>query len=351
RHPTVERRRDLVDHPRPASRHPGPPGLVHGPRLERVDELDVEARRPQPVRSAACLGVRVGRAVDDALDSCGDDRLATWRRRSVVVARLQGDVQRRSTRTLAGGAEGDDLRVPARRLGDALSDDLPLGHDDGTDGGLRVRARMREPRELDRARERHRASSTSCRYASGGSPARKIDDAATRSVAPSCRSRSTFVGPTPPSTWTWIRSGSSARSSRTRSNADSWNGWPEYPGWMLMQRTTSASPATAATASGAVSGLSATPAWRPHSRAAAIVAGTSSTASKWNVTLSPPASATAPKYLAGRSTIRCTSSAPPPSWTIGAIACSTIGPIVIGSTKWPSPTSKWKTRHPASSSA
>src|SRR6266852_8475705 len=37
---------------------------------------------------------------------------------------------------------------------------------------------------------------------------------------------------------------------------------------------------------------------------------------------------------------------PPAAWTIGAIAWSTIGPIVTGSTKCPSPTSKWKTRAP-----
>src|SRR5215470_406999 len=31
----------------------------------------------------------------------------------------------------------------------------------------------------------------------------------------------------------------------------------------------------------------------------------------------------------------------------GEIDCSTIGPIVTGSTKWPSPTSKWNTLQPA----
>ena len=35
------------------------------------------------------------------------------------------------------------------------------------------------------------------------------------------------------------------------------------------------------------------------------------------------------------------------SCTSGAIDSSTIGPIVTGGTKWPSPTSKWKTRTPA----
>ena len=38
---------------------------------------------------------------------------------------------------------------------------------------------------------------------------------------------------------------------------------------------------------------------------------------------------------------------PPAWWIIGAIERRTTGPIVTGSTKWPSPTSKWKTRAPA----
>src|SRR5579862_9463312 len=117
-----------------------------------------------------------------------------------------------------------------------------------------------------------------------------------------------------------------------------------------MQRTRSAPPATRATSSGDDSGLNATPACSRCSRASRIVAGTSATASKWKVTLSPPAAATAAKYFAGLSTIKWTSTAPPWRCTIGEIDCSTIGPIVTGSTKWPSPTSKWKIRHPASQS-
>ena len=46
--------------------------------------------------------------------------------------------------------------------------------------------------------------------------------------------------------------------------------------------------------------------------------------------------------------MRWQSSTPPSRWTIGEIDLRTIGPIVIGSTKCPSPTSKWKMRTPAS---
>src|SRR3954469_18181522 len=46
--------------------------------------------------------------------------------------------------------------------------------------------------------------------------------------------------------------------------------------------------------------------------------------------------------------MRCTSAKPPASWIWPAIASSTSGPIVIGGTKWPSITSMWMTRAPAS---
>src|SRR3954454_5618506 len=46
--------------------------------------------------------------------------------------------------------------------------------------------------------------------------------------------------------------------------------------------------------------------------------------------------------------MRCTSAKPPASWICPAIASSTSGPIVIGGTKWPSMTSMWMTRAPAS---
>ena len=72
-------------------------------------------------------------------------------------------------------------------------------------------------------------------------------------------------------------------------------------------------------------------------------------ASKWAVMQSAPARANASTWSAGRSTIRCTSMAPPASCTWSAIAAATSGPIVIGGTKWPSITSTWMTRAPAPS--
>src|SRR2546423_139389 len=49
--------------------------------------------------------------------------------------------------------------------------------------------------------------------------------------------------------------------------------------------------------------------------------------------------------------MRCTSSIPPASWTCSRRAPTASGPIVIGGTKWPSITSTWITRAPASITA
>src|SRR3954468_3583663 len=63
---------------------------------------------------------------------------------------------------------------------------------------------------------------------------------------------------------------------------------------------------------------------------------------------SAPAFANSSTWRSGRSIMRCTSAKPPASWIWPAIASSTSGPIVIGGTKWPSITSMWMTRAPAS---
>src|SRR5918999_3899958 len=118
---------------------------------------------------------------------------------------------------------------------------------------------------------------------------------------------------------------------------------------MLMQSARSAPSAAAASRSTGVPGLHATPAPSPSSRAAAITAPASSATSTWKVTLSPPDSAISRNWCTGSSTIRWQSRTPPRSRTRGAIERRTTGPIVTGGTKWPSPTSKWKTRAPASS--
>ena len=116
---------------------------------------------------------------------------------------------------------------------------------------------------------------------------------------------------------------------------------------MQSTRSTSASRAACAASSTSVSGLNASPTCRPCSRASATTSGRFGHASWWTVTLFAPASAKPGMWRSGSSTIRWQSSTPPSRWTIGAIHLSTIGPVVTGGMKCPSPTSKWKTRHSA----
>src|SRR5215213_1780715 len=67
--------------------------------------------------------------------------------------------------------------------------------------------------------------------------------------------------------------------------------------------------------------------------------------------VSAPAAAKSSIRRSGRSTIRCTSSTPPRSWTRSRSASTICAPIEIGGTKWPSITSTWITRAPASITA
>src|ERR671925_268726 len=63
---------------------------------------------------------------------------------------------------------------------------------------------------------------------------------------------------------------------------------------------------------------------------------------------SAPARAKSSTRRSGRSTIRCTSSTPSRPCTRSRSASTTSAPMVIGGTKWPSMTSTWITRAPAS---
>src|SRR5829696_10127775 len=66
---------------------------------------------------------------------------------------------------------------------------------------------------------------------------------------------------------------------------------------------------------------------------------------------SAPALAKSSILRSGRSTIRCTSSAPPRPCTRSRSASTISAPIEMGGTKWPSITSTWITRAPASMTA
>ena len=151
----------------------------------------------------------------------------------------------------------------------------------------------------------------------------------------------------PPSTSIFALPTSGARRS-TLPGEVGMNDCPPQPGLTLMQRTRSAQSRSSATASTGVPGLIATPARQPSSRIACRVRLACGVASSWKVIESAPALANSSIWRSGASIIRWTSTPPPASWTWSAMPARTSGPIVIGGTKWPSITSKWITRAPAS---
>ena len=69
------------------------------------------------------------------------------------------------------------------------------------------------------------------------------------------------------------------------------------------------------------------------------------------VMLSAPAAANCSMCRSGCSIIRCTSASAPCSWIRSARSATIFGPNVITGTKWPSITSMWITRAPASSTS
>jgi hypothetical protein len=81
----------------------------------------------------------------------------------VVGAGLHRHVERRPTRSLAGGLERDDLAVAAAGLGRALADDGAVPDDHGADRRLRVGAAGRRSGDLERAAEAHASPSTRAR--------------------------------------------------------------------------------------------------------------------------------------------------------------------------------------------
>ena len=151
----------------------------------------------------------------------------------------------------------------------------------------------------------------------------------------------------PPSTSIAQPSGASAARRSTLPGDDSMKLCPPQPGLTVIASSRSQLAAAASTASTGVPGLIASPARQPASRIASRVRWACGSASWWMVMQSAPASANAATCSPGRSIIRCTSSAPPASWTRSAIAAAISGPIVIGGTNRPSITSTWIRRAPA----
>src|SRR4051812_29033743 len=225
----VEGRRGLVGDEGAAEPRPGQPALDQRPRLEALLDLHVDPGRPEPLGPAARVLARIRGADDDPCDPGREDRVDAGRRAAVVRAGLQRDVERRAARLLPRRLERPNLGVRlAGPLVPALADDLVAVGDDRTDDGVRVRREAAALGQLERPVEQgHRSCSSSRRYVRARSSRPKIDVPQTNSVAPSSCSLRMLSWSTPPSTWTWMLGGSSARSRRMRPYVSSSSGWPE----------------------------------------------------------------------------------------------------------------------------
>ena len=157
RRPPVEGDRRLVGHERPPLRDPGAPGLVLGPRLEGVHDLDLDPGPPQradPVH----FGVRILRADHDPRDARGDQRVGARRRRAVMGARLESDVDRRPPRALTCARERDHLGVrPPLPLVPALPDHLAVRDDHRAHDRVRIGGAAPSLGELEGPLEAHSA--------------------------------------------------------------------------------------------------------------------------------------------------------------------------------------------------
>ena len=294
----VERHRSLVDDERPPLRRPrcATPRSARAPRTSRRSSTSTPGRAQtlDPARRLRDSGR--ARRRRRARRPPARIALGARRRRPVVRARLERHVERRAARALAGGVERDDLGVPAARLG-RRPRRRPRRRATTTAPtvGFGYARSARGARELERAREasRERLHEPPVRAAAGPRAPKIADRGDERGVAPASRSRAMFVrrrGRRRPGSRTRRRQRRRAAAATPVERLLAGTAGPSSPGWIDMQRTRSASPATAATCLGLGSpGLNATPTCSPCSRAARIVAATSSTASKWNVTLSPPA--------------------------------------------------------------
>ena len=169
--------------------------------------------------------------------------------------------------------------------------------------------------------------------------------------APAARQPAIVSGPTPPSTSSPIPGRSRARSSPSRSSDASMKLWPPQPGSTDMHSSRSAVRAASRSAATGVAGFSVTPACMPSSWICPIVWCRCGQVSTCTVHESAPAFANSASCRSGCSIMRCTSIVPPRACTRSANDETTRGPNVITGTKWPSITSTWKARAPASSSS
>ena len=97
----------------------------------------IPARRSCCEASACDGGIRIEHRGDDALDSCGDDRVRAGAGAAGGAAGFEGDVERCAARFFAGFFQRDDFGVVAAIVGvEAFADDAVIFDDDAPTIGL-----------------------------------------------------------------------------------------------------------------------------------------------------------------------------------------------------------------------
>ncbi len=152
----VRRLGELQSDHRPPLRHPQYVAEMIGAGLHGAHAGRRPRRRPRATAHGRGRrrAVRVLERGDDPRDAGGEDRVHAGRRRAVMRARLQRDVERRAARRLAGRSHGDGLgvRAAAQRRVAARDDDAVL---DDQRANRRIRPRAAEIAPAERQRRRH----------------------------------------------------------------------------------------------------------------------------------------------------------------------------------------------------
>src|SRR4051812_13398415 len=116
--------------------------LARGLRLD--PDLDRDSRAAKTLGTASRFRIRISGRDDNAPYSRRDQGVGARRRLAMVGTGLEGDVERRTARAVAGSPERRDLGVLlAVASVKPLADDGAIANDDGADH--RVRRRLSPP--------------------------------------------------------------------------------------------------------------------------------------------------------------------------------------------------------------
>jgi hypothetical protein len=94
----------------------------------------------QPLGTAGGVFMRIRDCGDDARNAGGENCIGTWRRLSVVIARLERNVESSSARSIARSTQSVYLRMGCTELRvPSFADNFTIANDNGADHWVRRR--------------------------------------------------------------------------------------------------------------------------------------------------------------------------------------------------------------------